>query len=333
MLCKDCHKKEHAVQGWQGGNPLTMSFVEVCSVYPTGEVKMVYDLSVESEEHNFVANDIVVHNCFSRNSASSRAIPVSRVVEMVRKNPAAPVRFGKNQAGMQDSGEDCDYGVYLEEYEDSYCPQDAWNIAARSASKFAEAFADAGYHKQVCNRLTEPFQWMKVVLTATELDNWFYLRKHKDADPTIKELAEKMWEEYSNNQPYELDVGDWHVPYYGAGYWFKGKSPDSLEDALAISSSCCAQVSYRLLDNSLEKARDIYKRLVESKPVHASPFEHCATPMSVDDEYKYQASFYEWPEGVTHQDKNGDLWSGNFKGWVQYRQLIKDNVCNKYVPE
>lgn len=296
----------------------------------------------ELQYPRFIHAELLTHRLFSRNSASSRAIPVSKVIEMVRSSPAAPVRFGKNQSGMQDSGENFAYGVYLDEYEDSYCPQDAWNIAARSASKFAEAFAEAGYHKQVCNRLTEPFQWMKVVLTATEFDNWFYLRNHKDADPTIKELAEKMWEEYSNSKPRKLCVGDWHVPYYDDGTWLSSAYEDfSLEDALAISSSCCAQVSYRLLDDSLEKARDIYKRLVESKPVHASPFEHQATPIQTsrkgNNGFTYVVNPIDnpgnWHEGITHVDRDGNLWSGNFKWWIQHRNLIEDNVCNKYNPE
>ena len=31
-------------------------------------------------------------------------------------------------------------------------------------------------------------------------------------------------------------------------------------------------------------------------------------------------------EGATHLDRNGKLWSGNFCGWIQNRQLIKGHV-------
>jgi hypothetical protein len=80
-------------------------------------------------------------------------------------------------------------------------------------------------------------------------------------------------------------------------------------------------VSYRLLDNSIEKAEKIYDMLVNSKPVHASPFEHQAKPMIC-------ASLDWWgEEGTTHIDKDENVWSGNFQGWIQHRQLIEDNVC------
>ena len=123
----------------------------------------------------------------------------------------------------------------------------------------------------------------------------------------------------------ELDAGDWHTPYYEAGYWLQDDETP-LEDALAISSSCCAQVSYRLLDDSIEKARKVYQRLVESTPVHASPFEHCASPMKEPQ----QTDKYLWEDGMTHMDKEGNMWSGNLKGWIQYRQLLPNNTCYEY---
>ena len=77
--------------------------------------------------------------------------------------------------------------------------------------------------------------------------------------------------------------------------------------AIKISASCCAQVSYRTLDTSIEKAIKIYNRLVESKPMHASPFEHQARPI------------YDMKQNV-----------GNFKGWKQHRHEILDNTCWKF---
>jgi hypothetical protein len=89
-------------------------------------------------------------------------------------------------------------------------------------------------------------------------------------------------------------------------------------------------VSYRVLDDSLEKALDIYDKLVESKPVHASPFEHQATPMAHSEDHT--AHPMADVAGVSHQDISGHYWSGNLCGWIQHRQLIEDNVCNKYDP-
>jgi len=305
----------------------------------------------------FIHSEFMTHRAFSRNAASSRAIPVARMLEMVREHPAMPVRFGANQAGMQDKGVDHDGLVYckglvhpeligmpgcptsLEEaIAKAHVPADeAWFLAAHNAAEFAGAFADAGYHKQVANRLIESFQWMKTVMTATEDDNWFWLRDHNDADPTIHALASVMWEAKQNSAPVTLTPDDWHMPYFngshGRGCWVKDAETDSLEDALAISSSCCAQVSYRKLDDSLEKAKDIFAKLIESKPCHASPTEHQAKPMRKENWGSNLSSFRQtWEDGITHCDRAGNLWSGNFKGWVQHRQLIPDNVCNNYVP-
>lgn len=136
-----------------------------------------------------------------------------------------------------------------------------------------------------------------------------------DAQPEIRVLAERMKEAMDASTPNRLQYGEWHTPYFDTGFWSPTVHTDSLEDALAISSSCCAQVSYRKLDQSIEKAREIYHKLVTSKPVHASAFAHCATPI--------------WglsQRGVTHErNEDGTLWSGQFHGWVQYRQLIEEN--------
>lgn len=295
-------------------------------------------VTFELEYPRFIHSELMTHRLFSRNAASSRAIPVAKMIEQVRTSPAVPCHWGKNQPGMQAKEE-------LEGH-DYWEAQEQWRLAGENAADAAQAMQDLGAHKQIVNRILEPFQMMKTVLTSTEFDNFFWLRKHADAQPEIKVLAEKMWEELQDNVSILLQPGDWHTPYYGDGYWtpFGGTDVDafgnSLEDALAISSSCCAQVSYRLLDDSLEKAREIFKKLVESKPVHASPFEHAASPMK--EEYndlsfgcedgdtnipKYPDT---WEKGITHCDREGNLWSGNFKGWIQHRQLIEDNACWKY---
>ena len=302
-----------------------------CSI--TGKEIITWELTYP----RFIHSEFMTHRLFSRNAASSRAIPVAKMLEMVREHPAMPVRFGANQAGMQDKGVGHDAPVELDWDTYNDCPrwgtaEEAWCEAAASAASYAGAFADAGYHKQVANRLIEPFQWMKTVMTATEDDNWFWLRDHNDADPTIHALASVMWEAKQASEPVVLTPNDWHMPYFGDGYWLSGCGIP-LEDALAISSSCCAQVSYRKLDDSLEKAKDIFAKLIESKPCHASPTEHQAKPMSRVQWGTNICGFpFTWDAGVTHADRGGNLWSGNFKNWIQHRQLIPDNVCNNYVP-
>jgi hypothetical protein len=159
-----------------------------------------------------------------------------------------------------------------------------------------------------------------------------------------------MWEELGKSEAEVLNPGEWHTPYVHhyrdsngqllyhivdlsiprdicGGEFFVNLL--SFEDALKVSASLCAQVSYRKSDDSLEKALLIYDRLVESKPVHASPFEHQATPMG----HPYDVFYYVdtvIDEGSTHCDIDNDRWSGNFKHWIQQRQLIPNNACWDY---
>lgn len=272
-------------------------------------------ITMELEYPRFVHSEIMTHRMFSRNAASSRAIPVSKVIEQVRTNPAMPIHWGKNQAGMQAKEELVD--VELKDV------RAEWRIAADGAADSARYMTERGAHKQIVNRILEPFQTMKTVVTATEWENFYWLRNHEDAQPEIKRLAEVMLEAVSKSRANPIDPHDWHVPYYKDGFWMQGME-DSLDDALAISSSCCAQVSYRLLDDSIEKARMVYKRLVESSPVHASPFEHQATPVDYPD--CCDTTELSAIDGATHIDREGCVWSANFQSWIQHRQLIPNNV-------
>lgn len=274
----------------------------------------------ELEYPRFIHAEFMTHRQFSRNAASSRAIPVKKQLQLIEDNPAQPIHYGLNQPGMT-AAEECDNLVIIDDVE--YDREEAWLAARDLAAEVAEAFDEAGYHKQIVNRLTEPFSHIKVVCTATEYDNFFWLRCHPDAQPEIRELANQMWIARKVSVPVELQPRDWHTPYYEDGYVFaEGPKQDELiSNALTISASCCAQVSYRKTDDSLEKAKAIFKRLVESKPVHASPFEHQATPL---------VSYGQ--EGHTHSDLRGGIWSGNFRGWVQYRQLLDEHDCRLYVP-
>lgn len=300
----------------------------------------------ELEYPRFIHAEFMTHRLFSRNAASSRAIPVDKAIELIIADTAAPIHWGKNQPGMS-AKEECDAPVSLTPGAAfANTRRGAWEWARDQAIFVARAFAKAGYHKQIVNRLLEPFTHIKVVLTATEYDNWFWLRKHPDAQPEIQRLAEVMWEVREASTPVALKEGDWHVPYYRDGYWrdsgyvrmshpdlpaIDSKYPGSctLEEALAISSSCCAQVSYRRLDDTLEKAMSIFQRLVESKPVHASPFEHQATPLDWNTGRDGEPTWY-WADGISHTDRMNIPWSGNFRGWIQHRQLIPDNTCWKY---
>lgn len=275
-------------------------------------------ITMEFEYPRFIHGELMTHRVFSRNAASSRAIPVSAMLEQVRNNPAMPIHWGLNEPGMQAKATLNSTLTASAKY--------LWCKAAKMAASIAEALNKIGLHKQTANRILEPFQTMKTVVTSTEWENFFWLRNHPDAQPEIQELARLALEAIEEYSYVELAVGDWHMPYFGDGYWLNGCGIP-LEDALAISSSCCAQVSFRKLDDSLDKAKRIYSRLVESEPVHASPFEHQATPMADAD----TTTIEPWRgllqhQGVTHLDKYGNYWSGNLCGFIQHRQLIPNNV-------
>ena len=306
------------------------------SIAPNGQTIVTFEL----EYPRFIHSELMTHRLFSRNAASSRAIPVKTIIDQVRNNPAMPIHWGENQAGMQAKNILSSALQVSAEY--------LWRKAANVAADIAESLIKVGLHKQATNRILEPFQTMKTVMTATCMDNFFWLRNHEDAQPEIKELARIMWEALQASTPIKLKSGWWHTPYFRGGFWKPVRNDsefglvddddNTLQDALAISSSCCAQVSYRKLDDTLEKAQMVYKRLVDSEPVHASPFEHQATPISpyTPSEKAYKSSLNNssdpagWEKGITHVDRAGKFWSGNFIGWVQHRQLIPNNVCNKY---
>ena len=268
--------------------------------------------TLELEYPRFIHAEVLTHRQFSRNSASSRAVPVDDMLQLVSANPAEPVFWGRAQSGMQ----------AREEVEDPQVAVTYWNAARYSALDYAETLKGLGLHKQIVNRVTEPFQMIRVVLTATEWSNFFELRDHEDAQPEIQALARAMGKAFLESKPMQLNAGDWHVPYVtrhqdAAGQVFYGD--DTVLDrasARLISASCCAQVSYRLQDRSLEKAERIAKRLLQARPWHASPFEHQATPMR-------SGSFLDIERGVTHMDTLNTLWSANFRKWIQHRQLLE----------
>lgn len=286
------------------------------SINPNG----VRITTLELEYPRFIHAEVMTHRMFSRNSASSRAIPVSKVIEQVKNNPAMPVHWGKNQPGMQAKEEL--QGIT------KIAVKDSWIESAKEVARRADIMHQAGLHKQVVNRMLEPYQLIKVVVTATEWNNFFFLRDHEDAQPEIQKLARVMLGEMQYSKPQQLHYGMWHLPYIETRVVEDTqvyKNPDggfySLEEAIQISCSSCAQVSYRKLDTSLEKAKDIYKRLVESEPVHASAFEHVAQCVDTDN----IELDHDWIVGMTHVDMQGQHWSGNFRDWIQYRQLIPNH--------
>ena len=291
----------------------------------------------EIEYPRFIHGEFMTHRALSKNSSSSRAIPIQKMLDQIESNMAIPIYWGKNKSGMQAVEE-------VSKFDEAKSVLN-WERSFNYTKERVLDMVDIGLHKQVPNRLTEPFQMMKVVVTGTDWDNFFNLRIHPDAQPEICMLAYKIYKAMEESYPVKLKAGDWHLPYVGFEYW--GDDPKyfitkvsndddqsygmkyeeylSLEDAIKISASCCAQVSYRNTDMSLEKAGKIFNMLIKSDVLHASCFEHLATPIR-----SQEGVINGWDFGITHRNKSGQLFSGNLRGWISYRQQLQDNTCYSF---
>ena len=297
----------------------------------------------EIEYPRIVMSEFNTMRAISKNSSSSRAIPVSKMLEHTKNINLKPVYFGSKKSGMQAGDELVG--------EDLHYAKSTWESALHSMVHSAKILDGCGVAKEVCNRLVEPFQLVKVVCTATDWDNFFNLRLHPDADPNICMLAYKMHEAMQDSEPKELKVGKWHLPYVETVNAIKGAKNEpckaychpngydflTLEQAIKYSSACCASVSYRTEGMTLEKAEKIFDMLVKAEVIHASPFEHLATPVSKEVEIENSdyltvgfinkaSDLNTWEDGITHMNKQGELCSGNLRGWVQYRHLLPNNT-------
>jgi thymidylate synthase ThyX len=256
----------------------------------------------EVQFHRYVLAEHNTHREHSRNSASSRAIPVKKVLDQVLENPAMPIFWGKNQSGMQ---------AYEELDKDKADKaRDLWLKARTQMVKIAQELSDLGLHKQVTSRLLEPWVWTTVILSSTSYDNFFKLRAHHAAQPEMQALAFSMKDALDASIPDELQNGQWHLPLINPEDWIEVEKMDiSKEERMAaickISMGRCARVSYLTHDGRRDLGEDIklYEKLVAGKktnePMHLSPCEHVA--MSTGDMKGY----------------------GNFKGFKQWRQFIE----------
>lgn len=261
----------------------------------------------------FIHGEFMTHRDFSRNASSSRAIPVKRLIQDVMDDPAMPIHWGANQKGMQ-ADKECDNFLdlsYPAITGKNFSSKDAWLKARDTAIAYATSFDNAGYHKQIVNRLLEPFCHINVICTATRYSNFFALRRHKDAQPEIRVLADAMWEAMEKSDPVFREPGSWHLPYVTLDDWTGLQCRVCMIHDLAVdlgrrvSVARCARVSYLTQEGkepSIEEDLKLYDRLVGSVPLHASPAEHQATPISGDD----------------LEDLGGNL--GEF--WIQYRKTL-----------
>lgn len=260
------------------------------SVSPIGYRIITYQLRYWRAIHA----EVMTHRAFSRNAGSSRARPSAAIIEQVEREPWGPRHWGLNQPGMQAKEETVDAeGAML-----------LWEKAARQAAYLAERMRYHELHKQIVNRILEPFTFIDVVLTSTMpgLENFFALRIHPDAQPEIQDLAIAMRDAMYQSEPRILDYDGWHLPYIMDD---ERDLPTALK--LKLSTARCARVSYKTFDGVVEREKDmaLYKKLVGAHPMHASPAEHQARPMRNHDTTKI---------------------CGNFVGWEQHRKLLEAGV-------
>ena len=249
----------------------------------------------------FIHAEFMTHRLFSRNASSSRAIPVEKLIQDMEREIASPVWWGKNQPGMQ-ANEELEASVKSQ-------AKACWSEAADEAMYWAQTLHNLGAHKQIVNRLLEPFSHINVVVSATEWDNFYALRRHKDAQPEIHELADRMWEAQQASAPTLLKPGEWHLPYVDeADYNALNTASDEtlktdsdVRNLIKLSVARCARVSYLTHEGKKPNPAEdlkLYDRLVGSVQLHASPCEHQATP--------YHG------------------WHANFQGWRQHRKQVEE---------
>jgi thymidylate synthase ThyX len=275
--------------------------------------KLIYPRMVHSEFNTV--------RLFSRNAASSRAIPPRKLIEEVSNNPAMPAQWGTMKAGMQ-------AGPPLTG-DAARAAEDWWRRGADFAVTHAREGLELGLHKQVVNRWLETPGHITVLVTASEFANFFRLRAHPDADPTFIVLAFRMLRAYLGSNPQTLRPGEWHIPFgdrmpkrvrgggellrvcedcAGDGRWMDGRASRFhdcgcrellLEERLKIAAARAARLSYLTFEGLLDLRKDFALHDDLMVKGHWSPFEHSARALVA-----------------------GEAAHSNFRGFQQYRELV-----------
>ena len=259
----------------------------------------------EIELPRIVLAELNTHRQFSRNSASSRAIPVERRVSVILNDPFLPQTWGSNQKGM----------VAGDEIECVEAAKTVWLSQLAAAAAGTRRLAELGVHKQITNRLLEPWAWQRVVVTSTEWANFFRLRRAWDAQPEIRTVADMMFAAMEASEPRVLGDGQWHLPLI--------HDDSAHPQAAQVSAGRCARASYLTHPGVRDVDDDVAlcARLLESQ--HLSPLEHPCRPMTRQElaliaqpEVRYDGAQFVCTGRCRH-------FLGNIEGWVQLRKMVE----------
>jgi hypothetical protein len=300
------------------------------SLGPNGKRLTTFEITYPK----FVHNELMTHRALSRNTASSRAIPYSKNRQAVMDDPVVPVCWGKNQKGMQAREELT--------FDEQVLVKTAWYEARNEAVRRANVLNGYDVHKQIVNRVVEPYMWITAIVSATEWANFFSLRCHPDAQPEIQKIAYMMEELYFTQEPLQVDANAWHLPYvYEEDHreaYINCASPKASNTIslrnnylCRISVARCARVSYLTHDGKRDHIEDLrlYNDLVTHVPPHMSPFEHVAQAVEPLDVSKEILSFFAQHLPHMLEDVTYGRW-GNFIGWRQYRKNFSNEVTREY---
>lgn len=239
----------------------------------------------------FVHAEELRHRMFSRSVSSNRALTTAQVVQGLLDDPVLPIRWGTRSRSMEQ-------GAVLDTMRAARA-EFWWLRAMRRNIRTANKLATLGVHKSITNRLLETWQWVHVVITATDWANFFELRCAPDAQPEIQHLALLMRDVYATSIPAPLDYGHWHLPYITT---FE-RAMYNLHVLRQLAIARCARASYLGTDLTRPTHEDIelFDRLTASK--HYGPYEHVARPTETAHAY------YD-----------------NFRGFRSYRHIFMADV-------
>jgi hypothetical protein len=248
---------------------MTVAKILADSIGPAGVRLTTWELTYQ----RFIHSELMTYRKAARNAASSRAIPIEKMRRRIRRNPAMPVHWGANQAGMSARAELTGIRRWL--------AIRTWILGCYLALFVSWLLLKIGVHKQITNRVTEPWMHITTVFTIDEygLANLFHQRNHPDAQPEFADLARKMWVAYNTSKPTVLQAGEWHMPllFPEDRAEVERRWPDrALAMLKAIATGRVARTSYLTHDGKRDLAEDVklHDRLKDAKPGHWSPFDH-----------------------------------------------------------